>query len=1473
MTEDLQRFENMLAYCPRHFKESLNLRKWLYKHISMRGKLRLLILMVFCIIPCFGQSGIINSSRYINWANAGTPGGVLPDSGWTQCGSTIGSYSGAPTTINNALSSCTANHYVLLGSGTFTLTAAIVFPENLTGHIELRGAGATSTQLNFSGYTLCPNGTTGLICISSSDGTYPGGPTTTVNWTSGYAQGATQIILSSVAGITLNQTMLVLNQCDTGFSGAACTTGAATDNGGYFVCALAYTGTTGCSADGADGSTWRANAWQMEIVEVTAINAGGCGSTCVTISQPLEHPNWASGQSPQAVLIQALPQDGVINLALDAATAGNGLGEAIGIQNCFQCFVSGVRIANMYSFGIYGLGVSHTLIQNNYLFKSINQPDSYGIRLSWAGDDLTQNNIIQQWKNSFSNDGPASGEVLAYNFSVDQIVSDPSDQLWGAWWTHSTGDDFMLREGNIGNQAQDDNVHGSHLNPTLFRNFLTGWETCKNSTTGGGNCGAQSVKDETSVALVQSSNVRYVNDVANVMGTAGATTTYITSVPFAGYAVYNLGGGTTTNGRPTDPLTKSTGLFWGNYDTVTSSVRWCGNSSDTGWTTVCGSVSEVPTGAPTYPNSIPTLGDRSAGMGPLPASFYLSSRPSWWSPSIPYPAIGPDITLGNIGQCTGTLNTTNQAGLPATAGSQCGSGVLGFAWAGHVNANPAMSAYLAAGGLPDGTGPELTINLSYPGTPAPVACFSPTSLSFGNQNINTTSAGQSFTLTNCGNATLTIGGIALVTGTQFSQSNTCGASLAANASCTITAKFAPTATGAQSDSVSFTDNASGSPQLVSLTGTGINPTGIVQLNYTNCASQTFSTTVCTIPSGQQGGATIFGWLSNNDSGSQTVTSVTDNVGNTYSHVAGSNSVNTAFGTNADIWWAQNVTAGATQLTITVSPAASGNGAIAQVSNINAVDQVCIASNQPASGTPAGCPVTTTHNAEYIFSISVLQAGATAVNSPFILNSNQSGNCIAYYAPSTTGAYNSTCTAPGTPGTFNNSTASFYQASATPVATITPTTLAFGNQTINTPSTAQVVTLKNTGSATLTISSIAFVSGTQYSQTNNCGTSLAAGLSCTVNVTFKPTSLGLKTDSLTFTDNASNSPQSVTLSGTGVSAPSPGVGLSPTTLSFANQVINTSSSSQVITLTNTGNTNLAITSIGMATGTQFSQTNNCPSSVAAAGTCTINVTFKPTSVGAKSDSVTIVDNASGSPHTAGVSGVGVASGSNVSPASLAFGNQSTSTTSPAQIVTISNGGTSNLSISAVTLTTGTQYADVTNCVTASPISPNSSCTISVTFTPTSTGLKSDTVNITSNYSGSPQTVALSGTGVTGPVPGVTLNPTSLNFGLQLLSPSAATQVITLTNSGNASLTVTAVAMTTGTQFTVSSTNCISGSPIAANGTCTITIQFSPTTVGAATDAVNITDNAASSPQSATVMGTGVSAGQGLPTVLNMTVTAH
>jgi len=103
----------------------------------------------------------------------------------------------------------------------------------------------------------------------------------------------------------------------------------------------------------------------------------------------------------------------------------------------------------------------------------------------------------------------------------------------------------------------------------------------------------------------------------------------------------------------------------------------------------------------------------------------------------------------------------------------------------------------------------------------------------------------------------------------------------------------------------------------------------------------------------------------------------------------------------------------------------------------------------------------------------------------------------------------------------------------PGASLSPTSLDFGNQTVNTTSTAKVVTLSSTGTAPLTISSIA-TSG-NYAQTNNCGSSLAAGANCAINVTFTPTATGTRTGTLTVTDNASGSPHTASLTGVGVAS--------------------------------------------------------------------------------------------------------------------------------------------------------------------------------------------------------------------------------------------------------------------------------------------------------------------------------------------------
>ena len=108
---------------------------------------------------------------------------------------------------------------------------------------------------------------------------------------------------------------------------------------------------------------------------------------------------------------------------------------------------------------------------------------------------------------------------------------------------------------------------------------------------------------------------------------------------------------------PADPATASSLMKWGNWDSATNATRWCGNSSDTGWATTCGSTSEIPTGYMFFPNTVPTLGDTGIGQGALPASFYYASKPSWWPSGKPWPLIGPDVTGGNISGTAGHANT------------------------------------------------------------------------------------------------------------------------------------------------------------------------------------------------------------------------------------------------------------------------------------------------------------------------------------------------------------------------------------------------------------------------------------------------------------------------------------------------------------------------------------------------------------------------------------------------------------------------------------------------------------------------------------------------------------------------------------------------------------------------------------------------------------------------------------------------
>src|SRR5207249_2691745 len=271
-----------------------------------------------------------------------------------------------------------------------------------------------------------------------------------------------------------------------------------------------------------------------------------------------------------------------------------------------------------------------------------------------------------------------------------------------------------------------------------------------------------------------------------------------------------------------------------------------------------------------------------------------------------------------------------------------------------------------------------------------------------------------------------------------------------------------------------------------------------------------------------------------------------------------------------------------------------------------------------------------------------------------------------------------------------------------------------------------VTFSNTSNGTVSISSIAFSGGASgdFAETNNCGGSVAAGSSCTINVTFTPSATGTRSSQLAITDNASGSPQQVSVSGTGTA---PGVQLSPTSLNFGNQAVNTTGAPQTVTLTNSGSSALTISSISI-TGTNsgdFAQTNNCPltpSTLAASSSCTINVTFTPTATAAHTASATCTESASRSPQTVSLSGTGTASAATLTPSSVPFGNQPVSTTSAPQTVTLSNTGTAPLTISSIALggTNPGDFGQTNNCpLTPSTLAASSSCTINVTFTPTAT----------------------------------------------------------------------------------------------------------------------------------------------------------
>lgn len=338
-------------------------------------------------------------------------------------------------------------------------------------------------------------------------------------------------------------------------------------------------------------------------------------------------------------------------------------------------------------------------------------------------------------------------------------------------------------------------------------------------------------------------------------------------------------------------------------------------------------------------------------------------------------------------------------------------------------------------------------------------------------------------------------------------------------------------------------------------------------------------------------------------------------------------------------------------------------------------------------------------------------------------------------PITPGAFNSVCTNCSVKGNDMAFVAKFVDG-----VQVWPLALNFGYATVGVASPPMVATLTNSESTALSITgvSIAGTNAGDFAESNTCGASLAAGASCSISVTLNPAATGAKSALLTVTDSAVNSPQTVALSGTGTTSSAT---LSSTTLTFATQLINTRSAPKTVQLTSTGTTALTISKI-VATA-PYSQTNNCGTSLAPGGSCTINVTFMPTTTGTLKGTLTVTDNSPGSPQIVALSGTGTAV--SFSPTSLNFGNQASGTSSLPLNITMSNVGSTAVSVTkiGITGTRATSFSQTNNCGTS--LAGGANCTITVTFTPQLKGLLKANVSVTDNGGGSPQIVGLTGTG--------------------------------------------------------------------------------------------------------------------------------
>jgi len=307
-------------------------------------------------------------------------------------------------------------------------------------------------------------------------------------------------------------------------------------------------------------------------------------------------------------------------------------------------------------------------------------------------------------------------------------------------------------------------------------------------------------------------------------------------------------------------------------------------------------------------------------------------------------------------------------------------------------------------------------------------------------------------------------------------------------------------------------------------------------------------------------------------------------------------------------------------------------------------------------------------------------------------------------------------------------------------TLNPLALSFGATIVNQSAAAQTITLNNTGGTTATLQS-PVITGDFSISANTCGATLGASTACAISVVFTPTASGNRVGTVSVTDTSTGVTGTQTAQLTGVGESPATDTLTPGSLSFAQQQLNTASATQQVTITNAGDVPLTLISVAVSAG-DFTVVNGCGTSLAGHAACVLTVGFVPTAVGVQTATLTFTDVVRS--QTVALTGVGVAPpGVSVSPVAVGFGATGIGLASAVQVVTLTNNGGMPLVVSGVEVSSNFTIASNTCGAT---VAVNAACAMQVVFAPSAAGPLTGTLTISDNAASGTQSISLTGVGV-------------------------------------------------------------------------------------------------------------------------------